>query len=114
MSVVQLAGALEVSVRTLQTALRTWRSTTPSVFLREARLERVRECLLSGEDGRSITEIAMQAGFMHLGRFSAAYQKKYGENPSATQRKRLRPGRRGTPVVSSIEPPTPAKSSPPR
>jgi AraC-like DNA-binding protein len=41
-----VAAELGVSVRTLQAAFRQWRNTTPQLFLREMRLQRVRDGLL--------------------------------------------------------------------
>jgi AraC-like DNA-binding protein len=34
----------------------------------------------------SVAEVAARWGFSHLGRFAAAYRKRYGESPSHTLR----------------------------
>jgi AraC-like DNA-binding protein len=38
----------------------------------------------------SITELAHDAGFVHLGRFSDRYRRAYGESPSQTLQRSLR------------------------
>ncbi len=86
-TVVELAAALGVGVRTLQVAFRTWRSTTPRAFLRQVRLDRVRDTLLHGDGQSSVTDVALDAGFTHLGRFSGIYRRVYGECPHVTRRR---------------------------
>ena len=81
-----VAAELGVGVRTLQAAFRQWRNTTPQLFLRDLRLQRVHEgLLLGGEAG--VTDIALRFGFSHLGRFSAYYEERFGEKPSVTLRR---------------------------
>jgi AraC-like DNA-binding protein len=103
-SVVELAADLDVSVRTLQAALRTWRSTTPSAYLRQIRLERAHDTLLNGDASLSVTEIAFQSGFTHLGRFAATYGRVYGEHPSETRARRRRSMRSNTKPPSRKNP----------
>jgi AraC-like DNA-binding protein len=51
------------------------------------RLEKVREDLARAEPGTdSVTEVATRWGFLHLGRFAAAYRSAFGEHPSQTLR----------------------------
>jgi AraC-like DNA-binding protein len=57
-------------------------------YLRNARMERVREELLRGETVETITEIALRWGFSEPGRFSVAYRERFGERPSETRRRR--------------------------
>ncbi len=83
-TVSDIAAEIGVSVRALQAAFRTWRSTTPSMFLRETRLKRVRDQLTAAGTSTSVTELALNAGFTHLGRFSEIYRKTYGESPNET------------------------------
>jgi AraC-like DNA-binding protein len=90
-TVSDVAEHLGVSLRTLQAGFRCWRNSTPSAFLRQARLRRVRDDLLRADGATNVTAVALQYGFAHLGRFSAYYQSAFGETPSAT----LRRGRAG-------------------
>ena len=83
-TVSDIAAEIGVSVRALQAAFRAWRSTTPSIFLRETRLRRVRDQLTAAGPSTSVTELAFGAGFTHLGRFSEIYRKAYGESPNET------------------------------
>jgi AraC-like DNA-binding protein len=54
-------------------------------YLRDRRLDMVRETL-SGLDPRTatVTTVAMNYGFHHLGHFCAAYKHKFGEMPRDT------------------------------
>ena len=58
----------------------------PRDYVRQRRLERVHE-LLQSPAVRSVTEVALDHGFLHLGRFSEAYRKRFGELPSQTSRR---------------------------
>jgi len=60
-------------------------------YLQGARFDKVHEALSGVEQTDSISSIALRWGFGHLGRFSVAYRKRYGESPSQTlTRSRLR------------------------
>ena len=58
-------------------------------YLREIRLKRAREALLAADpcSATSVTEIALDSGFVHLGRFSSEYRNRFGESPSQTLRR---------------------------
>ena len=87
-TVKDVAAHLGVSLRSLQAGFRRWRETTPSAYLRQVRLQLIRDDLLhSGEDA-NVTSVATQHGFAHLGRFSAQYRAAFGEGPSVTLRRR--------------------------
>jgi AraC-like DNA-binding protein len=85
-----IAEALGVSVRTLQSSFQERRRITPTAYLRQIRLEQVRERLLNGPDGERVIDIALEHGFLHLGRFAQQYKRVYGEAPSDTLRLRRR------------------------
>jgi AraC-like DNA-binding protein len=86
-TVSDVAAHLGISMRSLQGGFRQWRGTTPSAFLRQIRLQLVRDELLKSDSQCNITTIALRHGFSHMGRFSARYRSVFGEPPSATQRR---------------------------
>lgn len=79
-----IAGAVGVSSRSLGAAFKRAANTTPSARLMAIRLENTRQRLLAGNREDSVTSIALECGFAHLGRFSQLYKKAYGELPSKT------------------------------
>ena len=85
------AAAQGVTIRRLQRAFERHRAYTPQTFLRSLMLRRARSMLQRGQ-GESVTRIALDVGFRHLGRFSGDYRERYGESPSQT----LLRGRRTT------------------
>ena len=56
-------------------------------FLTEQRLQNARKKLHKSHPQASVSDIAMDCGFRHLGRFSQFYWKRFGERPSDTLRK---------------------------
>lgn len=58
----------------------------PMAYLRVLRLNRVRRQLRDAPAGNSVTDVAMRAGFRHLGRFATDYGRFFGERPSVTLR----------------------------
>jgi AraC-like DNA-binding protein len=91
-TVSDVAEHLGVSVRSLQAGFHKWRETTPTAFLRQLRLQLVRDELGRCGPETTVTTVALRYGFSHLGRFSAQYRKAFGEEPSLTLR-RSRPQR---------------------
>lgn len=75
------------SARALYSAFRYYREISPMKYLRKVRLENVRQDLLDGSRGVSVTEIAFRWRFFQLGRFAADYQQAFGELPSTTLRR---------------------------
>jgi AraC-like DNA-binding protein len=86
-TVSDVADHLGISLRSLQVGFRRWRETTPTAFLRQVRLQLVRDELLRSGQEANVTTIALRHGFSHLGRFSAQYRSAFGEDPSATLRR---------------------------
>ncbi|NUP74391.1 MAG: AraC family transcriptional regulator [Sinomonas sp.] len=83
----ELAEALGVPLRTLQAAVSAETGSTPTALLRTSRLLRARRKLQECEPNeQSVTMIAQDCGFAHLGRFAQAYYAAFGELPSATLR----------------------------
>jgi AraC-like DNA-binding protein len=79
--IVQASG---VPGRTLFKHFNDCRGLSPMRYLRNARLDKVRETLHCAAPEASVTEIAMQWGFTHMGRFSVEYRRRFGESPSET------------------------------
>jgi AraC-like DNA-binding protein len=84
-TIVELAGRVGASVRTLQAGFRSTIGETPMSYLRDVRLRRAHSDLLLAEPGStSVAEVAGRWGFAHLGRFAASYRERYGVSPSKT------------------------------
>lgn len=81
-----VAEALQVSVRSLQSGFREHLATTPMAYLRRARLERIRAALQDGTAG-TVTEAAGRWAYPHLGRLAVDYRAAYGESPAQTLRR---------------------------
>jgi AraC-like DNA-binding protein len=79
----QLRAAAGVSARTLQEACLAHWGRTPLELVAARRLEAVRSLLAAGVIP-TVTEAAVRSGFSHLGRFSIAYRRAFGESPSDT------------------------------
>jgi AraC-like DNA-binding protein len=91
-TVAELAAQVSLSVRSLQEGFRRSLDTTPMAYLRRLRLEKVREELTTAAPGAaSVSDVATRWGFIHLGRFAAAYREEFAERPSETVRSRNRP-----------------------
>jgi AraC-like DNA-binding protein len=87
LTVEDIAEAAGLSVRTLQEGFRRFLNTTPTTYLRDVRLQYVREELIATDPtSTTVTETAMRWGFLHAGRFSAQYHRRFGESPSVTLR----------------------------
>ncbi|MET7669634.1 AraC family transcriptional regulator [Micromonospora luteifusca] len=87
LTVGDVAQALRVSVRTLQDCFRRELRTTPTAYLRACRLDAAHRALRAAEPGASVTTVALQHGFVHLGRFATEYRTRFGETPSTTLRR---------------------------
>lgn len=83
-----IAQASGVSVRALSDAFRRFRDTTPMRHLRDLRLDAVHALLRDGDERITVADAAGRHGFVQLGRFAAEYQRRFGELPSRTLRRR--------------------------
>lgn len=87
-SPMDVALRLRVPLRTLQESVQRELHSTPAEVLRVARLECARRQLRAADPAlTSVTEIALNCGFRHLGRFSVQYREAFGEKPSETLRR---------------------------
>lgn len=81
----EVAAAVRVSTRALFVGFKNHLNTTPMRYLKDLRLDMVRDTLMNLEPQRaSITTVAMDYGFHHLGHFCAAYKERFGEQPRET------------------------------
>lgn len=83
-SLIDLAAAAGVSVRTLNTLCHRHCGDTPMNLLRNKRLDAARARLLI-QPSLSITDVALEHGFGHLGRFASYYVERFGELPRNTR-----------------------------
>lgn len=81
----QLATMANLSRRALYDLFESSVGLSPRQYIRRRRLARVRTALLEPASGvRNVTEIALECGFSHLGRFADCYRQEFGELPSQT------------------------------
>jgi transcriptional regulator GlxA family with amidase domain len=82
-----LAHEVALSVRALQEGFHRAFEVPPMAYLREIRLNRVHEELAAASvDTTTVTAVATRWGFLHPGRFAAAYRHKFGHPPAETLR----------------------------
>jgi len=90
MTLPELARVAGLSPRSLNTLCQRHHGVSPMVMLRNLRLDAVRRVLRSRLAGApvtsttSVTSVALDHGFGHLGRFSAYYRQRFGELPRET------------------------------
>lgn len=82
--IADVADAAGVTARSLQLSFKRQFGISPLHYLRKLRLDLAHYELLNAAPGKPVSEIAYQVGFSHLGRFSIAYRKRFGEKPSET------------------------------
>ncbi|MGX4769868.1 AraC family transcriptional regulator [Bradyrhizobium guangdongense] len=85
----QLACAAGIGIRALQLGFRRHFGLSISQMLLDMRLAGLHARLAQASPDVSITDIAFDLGFTHLGRMAGAYRAKFGETPSATLRRRM-------------------------
>jgi AraC-like DNA-binding protein len=79
-----IVAASSAPGRTLIEHFERFKGVSPMRYLRGARLEKVRQALCDGDARGAVSEVALEWGFTHLGRFSAEYRRRFGEQPSET------------------------------
>ena len=84
-----LAAQACISQRSLYSLFERQLGVTPLQYIRQRKLARIHTCLSDpGCTVRSLTELALDYGFVHLGRFSESYRLQFGELPSSTLKRR--------------------------
>jgi AraC-like DNA-binding protein len=86
-SAADLGNLCNVSVRTLYERFALYKGVTPTVYVKDRKLRKVFDRLSHDTQVRSVSEIAFDYGFTHLGRFSAEFRAMFGELPSDTLRR---------------------------
>ena len=79
-----------VSLRTLQRAFSKYFQMSPSDYIKARRLNAARQALVAADSpSHTVTQIALDSGITHLGRFSVDYREHFGESPSETLARRM-------------------------
>ncbi|MEV0901636.1 AraC family transcriptional regulator [Actinoplanes sp. NPDC049802] len=88
LTVEDIAAAAHLSVRGLQAAFARHGDTTPTGYLRRARLHGAHRDLADGDPARgdTVAAIARRWGFAAPGRFAVEYRKAFGRSPGHTLR----------------------------
>ena len=86
-TVADVAAACGISVRALTRGFEKHLGTSPLQYMLELRLQGVRGELSAAVDGASVTDLALNWGFAHLGQFAARYRQRFGESPRDTLRR---------------------------
>jgi AraC-like DNA-binding protein len=82
-SLEELARQANISLRSLYVLFKKNANTTPKNFIRLKKLEQVYATLMNpARNFINVTEVALNYGFTHLGRFSEFYKATYGMLPS--------------------------------
>ncbi len=88
-SLIELACHAGTTPRNLQLVFKREMDLTPVQYLQQCRLNLARHLLLAQNGDTSVSDVAELSGHRHLGRFSVAYKKRFGESPKATARSRV-------------------------
>jgi len=98
----QLCGRLGVTASSLHQGFLDCFGVSPKAYLRNLRLNGARRQLARPLAPDSVTEVALDWGFLHFSRFAQDYSKLFGETPSATLRRNRprRPASAGSPDAS--------------
>lgn len=87
-----VAKAAGCGVRTLQVLFQTEMMCSLTGYVAKRRLNAARARLCAPRPEDSVTSIAMDSGFSHLGEFAQSYFRTYSERPSQTLARARRPG----------------------
>lgn len=86
-SLTDLCHIAGLNVRTLSRAFQKRHGISPMKFVRERRLDAMRQALLAADsDQTTVTQVALNYGFHHIGRFAFEYRRTFDEYPSDTLR----------------------------
>ena len=72
-------------MRSLQRSFSEYFQVSPFEYIKARRLNAARQALVAGDSSRdSVSQIAGENGFTHLGRFSVDYREHFDESPKET------------------------------
>jgi AraC-like DNA-binding protein len=80
----KVCADLGVPVRTLTLCCQEYLGMSPIRYLWLRRMTLARTALLRADSSTTITAVALNFGFLQLGRFAVSYRSLFGESPSAT------------------------------
>ena len=83
----EICAAVHVSRRTLQYTFSQCYGIAPKQYIQAIRLNQVRRELSRNEELQTISDIAINSGFFHLGQFCQSYKRLFGETPQQTRLK---------------------------
>lgn len=87
-SLAELAAVAGVASRTLHRGFQCHLGMAPFAYLRSVRLSLARQRLLSAAPMyQRVSDVALDCGYVNLGRFARDYAAQHGERPSATRRR---------------------------
>ena len=84
--ILELKQHTKCSERTLQLIFKKHLNKSPFQYIEEQRLLKAHELIKQYKQSKKITDIAREAGFRHLGRFSVNFKKRFGIHPSVLAR----------------------------
>lgn len=91
LSISELCLVLGASERTLHLGFKERFGVSPKAYSLILRLNGTRQELARCHGNKTITDIAMEWDFFHLGRFSAQYKRLFAESPSCTRQQSVHP-----------------------
>ena len=85
-SMLDLKHHTKYSERSLQLLFKKHLNKSPFEYIEEQRLLKAHELIKQFKQSKKTTDIAREAGFRHLGRFSVNFKRRFGIHPSALAR----------------------------
>ena len=85
-SMLDLKHHTKYSERSLQLIFKKHLNKSPFEYIEEQRLLKAHELIKQYKQSKKTTDIAREAGFRHLGRFSVNFKKRFGIHPSVLAR----------------------------
>jgi len=82
----ELKQHTKCSERSLQMLFKKHLNKSPFEYIEEQRLLKAHELIKQYKQSKKTTDIAREAGFRHLGRFSVKFKKRFGIHPSVLAR----------------------------